>query len=312
MIRRVPRPPSSLFRIISQQKYLIAMSAPFVIWVCIFAYLPLAGWVMAFQDYSPRNGYLDQEWVGFKNFLTFLGDGKFYQVLRNTLAISVLHIVFGFFFAILLAVLLNELRSRSFKRAIQTISYLPHFVSWVVVASIFYTVLSPDGGVVNSLLLKIGIIREPVAWLAKKEFFWGIVTVAQVWKEMGWNAIIYLAAITSIDPQLYEAADMDGLGRVGKIFHITLPGIKGTIVVLLIISVGRLLYEAGFDPCFLLGNSLTRSHADNLAIYAFRYGISMTRYSLSTAISIFNSIVSLFLLLTANHISGKLGEGKII
>lgn len=288
------------------------MSLPMVVWVVIFAYLPLTGWIMAFQDYRPQFGRLDQEWVGFKNFRMFLEDPRFYDVLRNTLVMSALHIIFGFFFAISLAIILNEVRSRVFKRSIQTVSYLPHFVSWVVVASIFYTVFSSDNGVVNNALMALGIIEEPVRFLAQPGLFRPMITLAQVWKEMGWNAIIYLAAITSIDPQLYEAARVDGLGRIGQIFHITLPGIRPTIILLLVLAIGGLLHIQGFEPVFLLGNSLTRSHADNLAVYAYRYGIGLTRYSLSTAISIFNSVVSIILLVLANRLSARFGEGTVI
>jgi putative aldouronate transport system permease protein len=294
------------------QRILIAMSLPMVVWVLIFAYLPLTGWIMAFQDYRPQYGRFQQEWVGLENFRMFLQDQRFYEVLRNTLVMSALHIVFGFIFAIGLALVLNEVRNRAFKRSIQTISYLPHFVSWVVVASIFYTVFSTDGGVVNDALVSIGLIDEPIRWLAQPSLFWPMITLAQVWKEMGWNAIIYLAAITSIDPQLYEAARVDGLGRLGQIWHITLPGIRPTIVLLLVLAIGGLLHIQGFEPVFLLGNSLTRSHADNLAVYAYRYGIGLTRYSLSTAISIFNSIVSIALLVIANRLSARFGEGTII
>ncbi len=288
------------------------MSLPFVVWVGIFAYLPLTGWLMAFQDFTPRYPRLQQEWVGFANFRMFLHDPRFYEVLRNTLVMSALHIVFGFFFAISFALILNEVRMRFFKRVIQTISYLPHFVSWVVVASIFYTTFSTDGGVVNTALMNLGLIEEPIRWLAKPSFFWPMITLAQVWKEMGWNAIIYLAAITSIDSQLYEAAEVDGVGRIGKMWHITLPGIRPTIILLLVLAVGGLLHITGFEPAFLLGNSITRSHADNLAIYAYRYGISLTRYSLSTAISIFNSVVSITLLILANRLSARFGDGTII
>lgn len=300
------------FETLSRQRVMVFMSAPMVIWVLIFAYLPLTGWIMAFQNYKPQNPRLDQEWVGFANFRQFLEDPRFYEVLRNTLVMSGLHIVFGFAFAVGLALVLNEVRQRFFKRSIQTISYLPHFVSWVVVASIFYTIFSTDGGVFNDLLVSIDVIDEPIRWLAQPALFWPMITVAQVWKEMGWNAIIYLAAITSIDPQLYEAARVDGVGRLGQIWHITLPGIRPTIILLLVLAIGGMLHIQGFEPVFLMGNSLTRSHADNLAVYAYRYGISLGRFSLSTAISIFNSVVSITLLILANRLSARFGEGTII
>ena len=299
-------------KLLYNQRYLIAMSFPFLIWVAIFAYTPLVGWVMAFENFKPSHGYFNQKFVGLLHFKEFLTDPTFYQVLKNTFAISMLNLVFGFFFAILLAILLNEIKNKFFKRLIQTVSYLPHFVSWVVVVSIFYTILSPDGGIINQMLLSIGIIKEAQAWLAHPKLFYGFVTIAQVWKEMGWSSIIYLAAIAGIDQGLYEAAEVDGVGRFGKVWHITLPGIRPTIMLLLVLSIGGFFNGAGFDPCFLLGNTMTRTYSDSLAVYAFRYGLEMSRYSMSTAISIFNSIVSVILLFSANKLSEKFTGQKVI
>ena len=287
------------------------MSLPLVVWVIIFAYLPLVGWVMAFQQFRPGTGLLRQTWVGLENFLGFFRDAKFYQVLRNTLVMSAAYVVFSFLCAVSLALLLNEVRSKPYKRFIQTVSYLPHFVSWVVVASLFYTVLATDG-VLNRVLLGLGVVREGIPWLAGGRLFWPVVTVAQVWKTSGWSAIIYLAAISSIDPELYEAASVDGLGRFGKMIHVTLPGISGTMVILLVLSVGGLMLASGFDPSFLLGNNLTIAWSDNLAVYAYRYGIGMSRFSLSSAISVFNSLVSLVLLVAANRVATRLRGESVL
>jgi putative aldouronate transport system permease protein len=299
-------------KLLYNQRYLIGMSFPFLVWLIVFAYTPLIGWIMAFENFKPSHGYFNQKFVGLLHFKEFLTDRAFYQVLQNTFIISMLNLTFGIFFAILLAILLNEIKNKYFKRIIQTVSYLPHFVSWVVVVSIFYTILSPDGGVINKMLLSIGVIKEAQAWLAHPRMFYGFVTVAQVWKEMGWNSIIYLAAIAGIDQGLYEAADVDGVGRFGKIWHITLPGIKPTIMLLLVLGIGGFFNGAGFDPCFLLGNTMTRTYSDSLAVYAYRYGLEMSRYSMSTAISIFNSAVSIILLFSANKLSEKFTGQKVI
>lgn len=293
------------------QRYLIAMSFPFLLWVLLFAYVPLLGWIMAFQTYKPGKSIFDQEWVGMQHFTEFLNDPRFYEVLRNTMAMSGLNIVFSLICAVGLALLINEAKNKWLKRMVQSVSYLPHFVSWVIVTNIFYTILAPDG-IVNQLLMWLGLIQEPLAWMAQGNLFWGIVTSAQVWKEIGWGAIIYLAAMSGIDRQLYEAADVDGLGRLGKIWHITLPGIRNVIILLLVIQIGGFFSAAGFDPSYLLGNPLTREYSDNLAVYAYRYGLEMSRYSMSTAISIFNSVVSLVLLFSANWITSRYTGEKSI
>ncbi|MBB6633596.1 sugar ABC transporter permease [Cohnella thailandensis] len=288
------------------------MCLPFVAWVLIFSYTPLFGWIMAFKDYKPAIGILQSEWTGFRFFKEFLVDPRFYEIVRNTFVMGILNVVFGTACAILLALMLNEVRNKFFKRSIQTISYLPHFVSWVIVSNIFYTVLSTDGGVVNNLLLWVGLIDEPINWMAQGKLFWVIVTVGQVWKEAGWTAIIYFAAMTSIDKTLYEAGEVDGLGRIGKIRYITLPGIMPTIAILTVLNIGNLFNASGFDPSYLLGNNMTLTYSDNLAVYTYRYGLQMSRFSMSAALGIFNSVICLILLFSANKLSGKFIEGKAI
>lgn len=302
----------SFWKKLFQQRYLILMSLPFVVWVIIFSYLPLGGWLMAFQNYKPNLGISHSDWVGLTHFKELLTEKRFYEIIRNTIVMGGMNIFFGTFFAILLAIMINEVKNRVFKRSIQTISYLPHFISWVIVSNIFYTVLSTQNGIVNNVLVGLGIINEPVNWVSKGNLFWIIVTIAQIWKEMGWNAIIYLAAITAIDPSLYEAGEVDGLGRLGKIRHITLPGITQTIVILMVLNIGNLFNSTGFDPSYLMGNNMTLLYSDNLAVYTYRYGLQMSRFSMSAALGIFNSLVSLILLFTANKLSGKFVDGKII
>ncbi|ADZ82742.1 ABC transporter permease [Cellulosilyticum lentocellum] len=293
-----------------EQKYLIAMSAPFVIWVIIFKYLPLTGWAMAFQDYKPQLGITKSPWVGLKHFKVLFKEEQFYQALQNTLGMSILAIVFSTIFSISFALLLNELRSLKFKRLIQTISYLPHFVSWVVVANIVGQILAPTG-TINEILMNLHIINTPINFLAKPSMFWGIVTASDLWKETGWNAIIYLAAITGIDMQLYEAAKVDGANRWQQIKNITLPGIKATAIILLIMSIGNLI-NIGFEKQYLLGNNTVAAKSLVLDKYALDYGIGMVRYSYGTAIGMFKSVVGIVLIFIANTLAKKSGEGRLI
>lgn len=299
-----------LWEKIQDQKYLIAMSFPFVIWVIIFKYSPLFGWTMAFQDYKPKYGFFDQKWVGFKHFIALFKEEQFYQALQNTLAMSLLTITIGTICSITFALLLNEMKTLRFKKLVQTVSYLPHFVSWVVVANIVGSVLAPTG-IVNELLMKFNITSSQINFMTIPSMFWGVVTASDLWKETGWNAIIYLAAITGIDLQLYEAAKVDGANRFKQVLYITLPCIKSTVIILLILSIGNLI-NIGFEKQYLLGNNTVATKSLVLDKYALDYGIGMFRYSYGTAIGIFKSVVSVFLIFIANGIAKKSGEGHII
>lgn len=306
-----PKRGGRFFRTMLQQKILYLMSLPFVIWLVVFSYLPVWGWLMAFQNYKPGRSILDQKWVGLKPFQELFADEQFYLVLRNTLAMSVMGLIVGFTVPVLFALLLNEVKGSVFKRSVQTISYLPHFVSWVVVAGIVSKLLSTDGGAVNQLLMSLHLIDQPVQFLAKGEWFWGIVTASDMWKETGWNSIIYLAAIAGIDPELYEAAKVDGAGRFRRMWSVTLPGIRSTYMVLLILSIGQLI-SIGFEKQFLLGNQLVREYSEVLDLYALNYGINLSRYSYGTAIGIFNSVVSILLVFTANGIYRRITKETIL
>lgn len=299
------------FRTMVQQKYLYLMSLPFVIWIIIFSYVPIWGWLMAFQNYRPRNSIFNQDWVGLKHFIELFSDERFYLVLRNTLAMSTMGLIVGFTVPVIFALLLNELRQQFFKRTIQTIAYLPHFVSWVVVSGIVTKMLSTDGGAINELLMSLHLIDQPIQFMAKGEWFWGIVTIADAWKETGWNTIIFLAAMSGIDPELYEASTVDGAGRFKKMWHITLPGIRTTFMVLFILSIGHLV-SIGFEKQFLLGNPLVNDYAEVLDLYALNYGINLSRYSYGTAIGIFNSVVSIILVFLANFIYKKVTKESVI
>ncbi|KAB8126275.1 sugar ABC transporter permease [Gracilibacillus oryzae] len=296
---------------VKNQKLLYAMSLPFVAWVFVFNYLPVWGWTMAFQNFRPGLSFLEQEWVGLEHFITLFQDERFYMVLRNTLAMSFLGLLFGFTIPIIFAVLLNEVRHSMFKRITQTVTYLPHFVSWVVVAGIVTKMLSTDGGIINDLLMGLGIIDSPYQFMAQEKWFWGIVTISDIWKEMGWNAIIFLAAIAGLDPQLYEAAKVDGAGRFRQIWHITLPGIRPTILVVLILNIGHLI-QIGFEKQMLLSNPLVVDYAEVLDLYALNYGIGLGQFSYGTAIGIFNSVVSIILLFLANGIFKRYSNQSVM
>lgn len=295
---------------VKKQKQLILLSLPFLIYVIIFNYVPLAGWVMAFQNYKPAKGFLDQTWVGFTKFKQLFSNDVFLGVLRNTLGMSLINLVLGFVFSIGFALLLNELRNAKAKKFIQTVSYLPHFLSWVIVVGLVFQVLSMDTGVLNLILLKLNVIDKPINFLAEAKYYWGIVGITNVWKETGWGSIIYLSAITAISPELYEAASIDGAGRFRKIMHVTLPGIKPTIFILLIINIGNIL-NSGFDMQYLLTNGLVQKVSQTIDIYVLRYGISLADYSLATAAGIFKSVVSIVLIFLANRFAKAAGEERL-
>lgn len=295
---------------IVKQKQLIFMSFPLVIYIMIFAYLPLWGWTMAFQDFRPGKAFAEQAWVGFKHFQFLFTANVFTQVLRNTIGMSVIGLILGFSSAITLALLLNEIRNTGFKRLVQTTSYLPHFLSWVVAAGLISTALSSDG-IINTVLLNLKIINKPILWLSEGKLFWGIYGVSVVWKDLGWNTIIYLAAITAIDPCLYEAAEIDGAGRFRKMLHITMPGISSTVIILLILSIGNIL-NTGFELQYLLRNGFISDWSDTIDVFVLEYGIKLRNYSLGTAAGIFKSAVSIILIFGLNWISKKFGREQLI
>jgi putative aldouronate transport system permease protein len=301
---------SSFWATAVRNKYLYMMSLPFIAWVFVFSFLPLWGWTMAFQKFKPGKTFFEQKWVGFDYFKQLFQDDMFYQALRNTLAMSVMGLIAGFTIPIIFAILLNEVRIQALKRFVQTISYLPHFVSWVVAAGIISKMLSTDNGIINDILIGLHLINEPIQFMGEGKLFWGIVTASDIWKETGWNAIIFLAAISGIGPELYEAAKVDGASRLRQVWHITLPGIRTTIIILLIISIGHLI-SIGWERQFLLGNNLVRDYSQTLDLYALNYGLGMGRYSFGTAINMLNSLISLLLLFTANGLFKKITKESI-
>lgn len=292
------------------QKQLVFMSVPIFLYIILFSYVPTLGWVMAFQNFQPVKGFLKSEWIGLSNFKYLFADPDFYRDFRNTICMSAINIVLSFTAAIILALLLNEVRNIFFKRTIQTISYLPHFLSWVIVSSLVVSTLSVDG-ILNNLLVGLGIVNQPVTWLGHGNYFWGIIGATNVWKEVGWNTIIYLAAMAAIDPALYEASVMDGASRFQKMRYITLPGIKTTFIILLIMSIGWIM-EAGFEPQYLLKNGLNIDYAETIDLYVIKYGFQQSNFSLATAAGIFKSVINITMLFAANFVAQKVGEERLI
>lgn len=293
-----------------KQRELILLSIPFVIYILVFNYTPLAGWIIAFQNYRPGFSFFEQEWVGLANFRLLFADPAFLRVIRNTLAMGIINLSLGFFFSIGFAVLLNEVRSRHVKKVVQTVSYLPHFLSWIIVTGIILDVLSPETGIINQLLMSFNLIDRPINFLSDPKYFWWIVGFSNVWKSTGWGSIIYLSAMAAINDELYEAAEMDGANRLRKIWHITLPGIKPTIFILLLINIGGVL-NAGFEVQYLLGNGLVQEVSQTIDIFVLKYGISLNNYSFATAAGIFNSFVSIILITSGNKLAKLAGEESL-
>lgn len=299
-----------------QQKYLFLMLIPALAWVLTMCYMPMFGLYMSFINYVPDGtpffeSFFSSEFVGLQWIKYFIFEsGDFYKVMRNTLATSVLTIIFSIPAPVLIALLLNEINLKWFKKTVQTVSYLPYFISWVVVANIFITMLSQDG-VVNALLMKIGLIDEPVLYFQKGQYFWWIIAIANTWKGMGYNSIIYLSAITGIDSEIYEAATVDGAGRLAKIWHITLPGLKDTMIIMLILAVGGIL-NAGFEQQLLMQNNLIMDYALVIDLYSYKFGIQESMFSYGAAVGLFKSAISFVLLVVVNGISRKYDSAHIM
>ncbi|MBR5645324.1 MAG: sugar ABC transporter permease [Treponema sp.] len=301
----------SKWKLLGKQKMLILMSVPFVLYIILFRYIPLWGWTMAFQRYKPNLKLNEQEVVGFKWFIQLFKEKEFLLALRNTVAMSLISTALGYITAILIAVFLNEVRNVGIKRFVQTVSYLPHFLSWVIVTGLVANVLSVEDGILNNILTGLHLVKQPVQWLATPKYFWHIIGWTYVWKEVGWNTIVYLGAMTAIDPCLYEAAQIDGCGRLRKIWHITLPGIKPTIIIMMIMSAGHIL-DANFEMPFFLQNGLNIDVANTVDLYVLKYGFKLFNFSLATAAGIFKNVVNIFLLLFANWFAKKAGEERLI
>ena len=286
-------------------KYLIFL--PVIIYLIFFHYKPLYGIIIAFKNYRPSLGVAESPWVGFYHFQRFFEDIYFWRVLKNTLSLSLSTLIFSFPAPIILALLLNEVRADWFKRTIQTITYMPHFIAIVIVCGLIKSYCQSNG-LFNDIIVFLGGERENL--LAKKEYFYSIYIISGIWQSVGWSSIIYLAALTGIDQEQYEAAKIDGAGRIQQMLYITLPGILPTASMLLILNMGKLL-GVGYEKILLLYNPLTYEVADVISTYVYRKGLVEGSYSYSTAIGVFNSIVNIIFLSVANRISKKLGHSGL-
>jgi putative aldouronate transport system permease protein len=287
---------------IKRDQCLIIMLVPVVAWYILFCYLPMYGMVIAFKDYRPGRGIWRSSWVGFRHFIQFFSSFYFWRLIRNTFIISFYSLVFGFPVPIIFALILNEFKDGFFKRSIQTITYLPHFISLVVICGMLINFLSPTNGIVNILLEKITGTR--INFLNDPKWFRLIYVGSGIWQGFGWGSIIYLAALSGIDPNLYEAAKIDGAGRLRQIWHISIPGILPTVVTLLILNMGSIL-GVGYEKIILLYNPATYETSDVISTYVYRMGIQSTQYSFSSAVGLFNSLVNMCTLLVCNWISKK-------
>ncbi len=285
----------------SKNKELYFLIIPVLVFYTIFKYGPMFGLSIAFMDYTPGRGFWESEWVGLKHFIAFFNDYYFLRILRNTIVISVSYLLFSFPIPIILALLINELKNRTYSRLVQTVTYMPHFISIVVICGMVIQLTSKDGGI-NQILSVFGF--EPVTMLTKPNLFVPIYVTSGVWQNMGWNSIIYLSALSSIDQELYTAAKIDGAGRFRQLIHITLPGLMGTIIILLILQIGK-MFNIGHEKIILLYNEITYETADVISTYVYRKGLLQLNWSYSTAVGLFNSIVSFILVYTTNRISRK-------
>jgi putative aldouronate transport system permease protein len=308
---------NNLFKIdsrIREQMELQSMIVPGIALLVIFSYIPMWGLLMAFQKYDIKQGFWGSSWVGLNNFKEFIFSRNFGIVIYNTLGISSLRLLICFPAPIILALFLNEVHSPLLKRVFQTITYLPYFLSWVVVAGMVFSMLSGDGGPVNMLLIKLGILKQPYNFMSERRAFWPVLITANVWKDVGFQAIIYFAAITGINPEYYEAAEIDGAGKFGKIWHITLPSIIPQIIILLILAISNIL-NAGFEDIYLLTsswrNGVLTPVADVIETHVYRMGVISQRFSYATAVGLFNSVISAGLLVGANWLSRRLADNSL-
>ncbi|OMF89542.1 protein lplB [Paenibacillus sp. FSL R7-0337] len=293
---------------LNKYKLLYLMILPGLLYFIIFKYLPMGGLIIAFQNYQPFQGITGSEWVGLKHFIRLFTEPTFMQLLRNTLILFAMNIVIFFPLPIIVALMLNELKGRYLKNWIQTIIYIPHFMSWVIIVSITYVFLTVDGGVINELIASLG--GNKISFLTSSEWLRTIYILQIIWKELGWSTIIYLAAITVVDPQLYEASEMDGASRLRKTWHVTLPAIRPVIITLLILKIGSTL-DLGFEHMYLLLNSLNRSVAEIFDTYIYTAGLKNGQLSFSTTIGLFKGVVGLILVMLSNKLAKKMGEDGV-
>ena len=295
-------------RYIWRYKYLYLLLIPAILYFFIFHYVPMYGVIISFKDYSFKKGILGSDWVGLENFIYMFNLNDFYRVFWNSFCLSFLRLIFEFPVPIIIALLLNEIGSKRFKKITQTAIYLPHFISWAVIGGILVNFLSPTWGVVNDIIQRLGF--EPIFFLGDPKYFRTTVVISSIWKEAGWGTIIYLAAITGIDVEQYEAATVDGANRWQRLIYITLPNIKTTIILKLILRMGSIMSN-GFEQIYTLQNTQNLSVSEVFETYTYRVGLLGGRFSFATTVGLFASVISMIFLLTTNFISKKMGEETI-
>ncbi len=302
----VSKPPLHIRMWNSRWLYLFLM--PGLIYFMMFKYAPMWGILMSFQNYQPFLGFWKSQWVGFQHFNRLFSEPDFFMLLTNTLWIATLDLVIFFPTTIILALLLNEVRKQAFKRTVQTIVYLPHFLSWVVVVGIFYILLTTEGGIINEFITKLG--GQEINFLMSSDWFRPLIVIQMIWKDVGWGTIIFLAALAGVNPTLYEAAKMDGASRWQQLWHVTLPTIRSVIVILLILRLGNFI-DLGFEQIFLMLNAMNREVGEVFDTYVYMVGLQQGQFSYSAAVGLFKSIVGLILVMGANYLAKKFGEEGI-
>jgi putative aldouronate transport system permease protein len=288
-----------------RDKYLYVLAMPGLLFFLLFKYVPMGGIVISFQNYSPFAGVLGSEWVGLEHFNRFFSNPEFMLLFRNTMAINMMNLVLFFPLPIVVSLMLNELRSVVYKRLVQSIVYMPHFLSWVIIAGLTFLLFAKGEGLVNKILEAIGASRIDI--LTNPDTFWIMLTLQSIWKECGWGTILFLAAMAGIDPQVYEAAKIDGANRLHQMWHITLPGIRNVVIILLILRLGHMM-DVGFEQVFLMYNGAVSEVAEVFDTYVYRVGIQQAQFSYSTAAGLFKSVVGLVMVVAANWFAKKMGE----
>ncbi|MDF2959355.1 MAG: protein lplB [Paenibacillus sp.] len=296
---------TKLWRYFWFHRYLYLMLAPAILYYLIFHYVPMYGAVVAFKDFSITKGILGSDWAGLKHFNYLFSQDKFWQVIENTVIISMYRLTFGFPAPIVVALLLNEVRIKLFKQTVQTVIYLPHFISWVILGGLMINLLSTDNGVLNNIIKALG--GAPIGFMSEESYFRSTMVFSMIWKEFGWNTIIYMAALAGINPQLYEAAVIDGANRWQRLLHLTLPLIRGTVILLLILRLGGIM-EAGFEQIYVLYHPGVYNVADIIDTYVYRIGLTEGRFSLAAAVGLFKSLINFILLVIANKLARMMGE----
>lgn len=295
------------------QFQLHTLMLPGTVLMLVFSILPLFGLILAFKNYSVIEGIkgvFTSPWYGFQNFKVIFGNFDFKRMLVNTLGINLIGNLVNIVAAIGFALFINEIANQKFKSFVQTVTYMPHFISWVVFGSIVITLLSGDGGLFNQILLKLGVIDAPIVFMAQPKYFWAIAIISNLVKELGWSTILYTAAISGVDQELYEAADLDGASRVQKMRYVTLPCIKGTIVIMIIFAVAGIMNN-NFDQIYVLQNSFNLERSEVIDTYIYKVGLQQLQFGMAAAVNIFKSILAIILLATANFVSNKLTDNGL-